>query len=457
MPQHVAQVKGCDAVLDIIDAVMKSNPGHCSEMVDITSVLASDSPVSQSPVSRLSMSETFSWSLHDDTPPSTPNPSPPSTPPSRPISFPTLCASPQNLSIPVDVGIVVDPMIGELGKRRGFKGAPIRTRTPSLPLPRKLSQTFLNPRSPAKSFSTSNQPLVSQFVIQAVPSPLSERASASAQNDSVIGPNPFAMDGDEPFYTPDSMPIDASTTNLDNFSAYRIRTSRKKLIVRPVSSTRGLKSLLDSQPTVVHDMSVYSYVTEENRTRTPIFSEVEVEFTRPKARMTSEVEITLTPPSPTKPSATPAPASCAGHITPTCTESGHWNAAALSGVTFPVQLGDGPSLDLELLDPMSGLPLDSAASDIDFFNDSIPSYRRHSGLKPLILPERHKLSSSYPQIPNLGAKLQTLEGAIDLLDPRSGSSPCCSGIGACPKKCGLEGKVRTIAGKRGVLKQLNAI
>ncbi|KAJ7111594.1 hypothetical protein C8R43DRAFT_1242962 [Mycena crocata] len=209
------------------------------------------------------------------------------TPPLIQMSPPSALYSPQMCPSLLDPGHAsndgaVTPdsrpaSIGELGKRRGFKGAPICTHeTPKRPNPSFLSlssafspKTPLSPRPP----STPRTPLATVTNLMRTSTAKSPGKSSKPPVTPMAPPvsdelqkcydhgDPFSVTG-EAFYTPELVCASVPMSNLERYDAYRAATNNS-----PVRSRRRFSQAMEAashtQPRIretnVYDMMVYNY------------------------------------------------------------------------------------------------------------------------------------------------------------------------------------------------------
>ena len=360
--QALAQVRNCDAVLDIIDTVIRSNscdsfaPSSISDPTRSTLTLSSDTPSSPVPsATSLSLSHLLiPNTLQSSTCTIKSLPAPRTLPPNG--------RKRQNRSVSESC---IDFEIGELGKRRGFKGAPLRTRGASLS--QKLSSSILSPFSP-----------ITSKLAHVTSSPSAIDLHDVGQDD-FMNLNPFADKFASSYYVPDTFTADILPANLDNFSVYRSRPSLRTALGH--TSTRSRKNLFYNQTTDVYDMSIYSYGMVPFRPRRYSW--------HPERKLTSSSDS--------------------------------------SNEATPVSI-DSPATTLEVETSVPVSPTDNTDRPIDSESSvaqTSAQHRRIPALRPLILPQRHNLTAqpleSVRSVSNADCRPQALVEIIDLLNFESTS------------------------------------
>jgi hypothetical protein len=139
-----------------------------------------------------------------------------------------------SISDAADPAVGVSPAIGELGKRRGFKGAPLRI--PGRSFSQKFTTSLLAPRSPMASASKEILSFVS--------------SGGSLSNDippaDYTSINPFATNSVDPYYVVDDL---SANDNLYDFSTYSRRTQQN-------ISAQSRQSLPFNQTTRIYDIAI---------------------------------------------------------------------------------------------------------------------------------------------------------------------------------------------------------
>jgi hypothetical protein len=242
------KVKNCDAVLEIIDTIIRSNSCEDSGLnLNCAEMGLSAGFLTPPPLSTTSCDDPELSIANIVTPKTT---RPQSGRASIIVTIDPKLSQDHvaSSSIPdtADLAIDVSPAIGELGRRRGFKGAPLRIRGRSFS--QKLTTSLLAPLSPMASASKEILSLVSSG---GSPSNDTEKLSQA----DYISINPFATHSVEPYYVLDNLSAD---DNLYDFSMYSKRTQQHE-------SAQSGKSQRFSQTTRIYDIAINEHsITSES-------------------------------------------------------------------------------------------------------------------------------------------------------------------------------------------------
>lgn len=295
---------------EIIDS---PSPTHSNDKPTLEAV--DTAPVSATPVEFSSPTPSLYSSSVYSIPSSfyPPTPSPPSIIPTSPVIITTKlepdCAHHYGEILPSDLNAELNISIGELGKRRGFKGAPLFTqatnnKTSFLWLPSTFSPRNATPRTPTSRTPSPRTPLTT--VTNFIRAPRS--AKTPAYKYKAVSPglqdfydrsDPFATSADSFFSSEVSFAV-VPTVNLDNFDPYHygdticVRTPSLKRKpdfqdLQAASSTR--KHVTEM---TVYDMPVYDIPSK--KTEKPV-TRPKINISRTQREMSSSPAIILIPPS----------------------------------------------------------------------------------------------------------------------------------------------------------------